>query len=169
MTELETLQRAKMYMEKLANGIDPITEADVPEDDIINNVRLSRCFFYVCGVLDQAIDRERKKSSKNLPAFQMSVQELGQLKPLDRPAQISELVNEINARIDQNRMKKLAATSITNWLVELGMLEVPEGREQQTTHGQGRKSRHFHRGADRLQGRIYRDPIYPRSSAIYPG
>ena len=47
MTDLETIKRAKLYMEKLANGIDPITDKEAPEDDIINNVRLSRCFFYV--------------------------------------------------------------------------------------------------------------------------
>lgn len=47
MTELETLQRAQMYMEKLANGINPIDGSIVPEGDVVNNVRLSRCFFYV--------------------------------------------------------------------------------------------------------------------------
>ena len=50
MTELEIMQRAKTYMEKLANGIDPITDREVPEEDIIQNVRLSRCFFYVADV-----------------------------------------------------------------------------------------------------------------------
>ena len=55
MTELETLQRAKMYMEKLAQGIDPITGVELPEDSALNNVRLARCFFYVSGVLDRVI------------------------------------------------------------------------------------------------------------------
>lgn len=36
MTELETIQRAKMYMDKLANGINPIDDTRVPEDDTIN-------------------------------------------------------------------------------------------------------------------------------------
>ena len=45
MTELENLQRAKGYMDKLANGIDPFTGAEAPAEDVINNVHLSRCFF----------------------------------------------------------------------------------------------------------------------------
>ena len=45
MTELEILKHAKMYIDKLANGIDPITDHEVPEGDIVNNVRLARCFF----------------------------------------------------------------------------------------------------------------------------
>ena len=33
MTELETLERAKMYMEKLANGINPIDDTVIPDED----------------------------------------------------------------------------------------------------------------------------------------
>ena len=47
MTELEKIERAKMYMDKLANGINPIDDSVVPDEDIVNNVRLSRCFFFV--------------------------------------------------------------------------------------------------------------------------
>ena len=41
MTELETLQRAKMYLDKLANGIDPLTDVPVPDNDCINQIRIS--------------------------------------------------------------------------------------------------------------------------------
>ena len=43
MTELEIMHRAKMYMEKLAQGIDPISDQEIPEDSVLNNVRLARC------------------------------------------------------------------------------------------------------------------------------
>lgn len=56
MTELEKVQRAKMYMEKLANGINPIDDTMAPEEDIINHVRLSRCFFFVADMLQQVIE-----------------------------------------------------------------------------------------------------------------
>ena len=38
MTELEILQHAKDYLDKLAKGIDPLTDREVPENDIINNI-----------------------------------------------------------------------------------------------------------------------------------
>lgn len=34
MTELETIERAKMYLDKMANGIDPLSDKPVPETDI---------------------------------------------------------------------------------------------------------------------------------------
>lgn len=56
MTELETMKRAKMYIDKLANGINPLDNTNVSEDDIINNVRISRCFFYISNILRQVIE-----------------------------------------------------------------------------------------------------------------
>ena len=65
MTELETLERAKMYLEKLANGINPVDGIPVPDEDVINNVRLSRCFFYVADVLRQVIENGGVSPQKN--------------------------------------------------------------------------------------------------------
>ena len=47
MTELEKIVYAKTFIDKLANGINPINDTPIPEGDTVNNVRLSRCFFFV--------------------------------------------------------------------------------------------------------------------------
>ena len=39
MTEIEIIARAQMYLEKLANGVNPLTDEEVAENDVINNVR----------------------------------------------------------------------------------------------------------------------------------
>lgn len=41
---------------QLANGIDPFSDKPVPDGDIINNVKLSRCFFYISGILEKVIE-----------------------------------------------------------------------------------------------------------------
>lgn len=56
MQEMDKLKRARMYMEKLAEGIDPITDTELPSDSVLNNVRLSRCFAYVARVLGRLVD-----------------------------------------------------------------------------------------------------------------
>ena len=43
--QAEIMQHAKEYLDKLARGIDPLTGREVPEDKIINNVRISRRLF----------------------------------------------------------------------------------------------------------------------------
>lgn len=78
MTETEKLQRAKMYIDKLANGINPIDDADVPENDTINDIRLSRCLFYVSDILRQAIENGGtvKKKSKKKEMFNISFEDI---------------------------------------------------------------------------------------------
>ena len=53
MTELEKIAYAKSFIDKLANGTNPLDDTPIPENDIANNVRLSRCFFYVSDILRQ--------------------------------------------------------------------------------------------------------------------
>ena len=81
MTELETMQRAKMYLDKLAQGIDPITNQEVPEDSILNNVRLARCFFYVSDVLEQVIANGGVIGGKpKLQAFSITMEQLSKFR-----------------------------------------------------------------------------------------
>ena len=67
MIDTKKLATAKVWIEKLANGINPLNDELVKEDDIINNVNISRCLFYVTELLDEikaetAVDREGRKA-----------------------------------------------------------------------------------------------------------
>jgi hydroxymethylpyrimidine pyrophosphatase-like HAD family hydrolase len=68
MTEVERIAYAKSFIDKLANGINPIDDTPIPDGDIANHVRLSRCFFYVSGILQKEIDSERRKEAKTKKA-----------------------------------------------------------------------------------------------------
>ena len=129
MTELEIMQRAKTYMEKLANGIDPITDREVPEEDIIQNVRLSRCFFYVADVLRQLIDLggipQKGDPGKKAP-FSLSLEKRDLYDFSTFPVTISVIAQQLNALADDAMMQKLKTTSITGFLVQSGLLESRE-------------------------------------------
>lgn len=64
MTEADKIAHARVYMEKLANGINPLTNQVVPDADLINNVRISRCFFYVAQLLK---DLEEQANPVRIP------------------------------------------------------------------------------------------------------
>lgn len=55
MTELEKMIRAESYIRKMADGINPITGVNVADDDMVNNVRITRCLYYVSDILRQVI------------------------------------------------------------------------------------------------------------------
>ncbi len=124
MTELETLERAKMYMEKLANGINPIDGSMIPDEDVVNNVRLSRCFFYVADVLRQVIDNggvATQKKGKKEP-FALPVEKRNGFAFSDVPLTISEIVKNINDLVTDENMTKLTTPMVTDWLVSINVL-----------------------------------------------
>ena len=130
MTELETMQRAKMYLDKLAQGIDPITNQEVPEDSVLNNVRLARCFFYVSDVLGKVIDNGGMIGGKpKLQAFTISADQLARVQISQELVRVTQLVDMISEAVDNPQMKKLSTTTITNWLMERGFLEKQIGAD----------------------------------------
>ena len=146
MTELEKIERAKMYMDKLANGIDPISDKEVPEDDIINNVRLSRCFFFVSDVLRQVLENggvgKRKKVGRlvKIP-FELSYEQRKNYNYSDSPISISEISRRISALSENESMSQMKYGSITGWLAQIGMLEtslLATGRQTKRPTSAGR-------------------------------
>lgn len=128
MTELEKMQRAKMYIDKMANGINPIDDAPAADSDMINNVRLSRCLFYVSDVLRQVIDNNgiigKAKSSKK--AFFLSADSINNFSFSETPIPVSEITKRLNDLADLEVCYKLKHSAITNWLISIGALEIRE-------------------------------------------
>ena len=124
MTELEILQHAKDYLDKLAKGIDPLTDREVPENDIINNVRVSRCLFYVSDVLRQVIEKgglKKTPKAAGIP-FGLSAEQINRFQLFEQPAYISAITERINSLTEDGNMRRLSHRSITAFLEREGYL-----------------------------------------------
>lgn len=126
MTENEKLQRAQMYISKLANGINPLNDNPVDQNEIIKNERISRCLRYVSEVLDGIIKSngktDNKKKVKKLPFF-LSPEARSEFVSSEIPMTASEIARYLNSLADLNVSYKLKVTDIINWLVVAGLLE----------------------------------------------
>ena len=96
MTELEKMQREKMCIDKLANGIDPLTDNEMTDDRTLNNVRVSRCLFYVSEVLGKVIDnggevgRKSKKTEpkQKLLPFEITAEQGAMVEISEQPSEL---------------------------------------------------------------------------------
>ncbi|MGN1344142.1 MAG: hypothetical protein ACI4U3_06140 [Traorella sp.] len=116
--ELELLNRAKMYMDKLANGIHPVTGEVLPDSDVVNDIKVSRCLFYILNVLQHVIDNRgvvSKKSNKK-ETFSITQEELNQYDYSNQWLSVSQIAQHISSLVKNEQMKRLKTTSITNWL-----------------------------------------------------
>ncbi len=132
MTEKEILEQAKRYVDSLANGINPLTDEPIDENDIVNNIRISRCLFYVSGILDKVLrgDKNVISKSKRLK-FAISAEQLEGFQYSEVPLCVTVLADRISDLSTDENMRKLSANKITNWLVKSGFLEKriePTGR-----------------------------------------
>jgi len=124
MTEKEITIRAKDYVDKLANGINPITDMPVTENDCVNNIRISRCLFYVSDLLRQVIANGgvvRRGSNKR--PFSITEEELTNFNYSHTPLYLSEIVRRINTLTNTSNMKKLSYNDVMNYLIDEGYME----------------------------------------------
>ena len=124
MTEIETIARAQMYLEKLANGVNPLTDTEVNENDVVNNVRISRCLFYVSGILKQIVDNKGKFKVEmpDRAEYTVTPEQLAKFAFSEQPVSISELTKRLNDLMNQMYVKELKRGVITDWLTDIGML-----------------------------------------------
>lgn len=133
----ELLIRAKDYVTSLANGINPLTGEILPDTDITNNIRISRCLFYVSNVLDDVIAKTKivkepfSITCENLERFEYSAEGIT----------VSEITARINSLVDTTYMKDLKSTDITRWFENIGFLTKTtiEGKTQKIPTELGRE------------------------------
>ncbi|MBE6933365.1 MAG: hypothetical protein E7464_08305 [Ruminococcaceae bacterium] len=128
MTELELMQRAKMYMDKLAQGVDPISGQSLSDDSALNNVRLTRCFFYVADVLGRVISNGGVIGQRSGAArFVITPEQISRVKIMDKPIRITEFTELLYQAVDDPEMKRPSVKKITDWLLAKGLLVKKNG------------------------------------------
>ncbi len=130
MTELEKIEYAKSFIDKLANGINPIDGSEIPDSDVVSNVRLSRCFFFVSDILRQVIENGgvkpeeqiKEKKPRRLP-YTLTPEQAQSFEFSDSPISLTEIINRIIAIGPVGGVRKFPKSKLTKWLFYLGLIE----------------------------------------------
>ncbi len=172
MEKTKMLLRAKSYLELLAKGIDPISGREVPEDTVLGQERLRKCFSFVAGVLEEAVEQHglislpenekngayevaRRKAPFFLPALPR------ERIPISGEAlTTAAFVKNINIAVDAESMEKLSLTTLNRWLKKQGLVE--ESKERTTVQ---RTVRHVTPAAAGV-GILERSAVDPRTGEL---
>ena len=132
-TELETMKHAKEYIDKLANGIDPFSDKPVPDGDIINNVKLSRCFFYISGILEKVIENGGEAAKPQVTEAVRPNKRGSVVITVEARVKFRCFINDVSLStfIDSDVSVKLKGSAIADWLTVIGMLTeetLPNGK-----------------------------------------
>lgn len=121
MEETEKIALAKSWVQHLANGINPIDGSELKDDDIVNNVHISRCLFYVADILGKYSERRTKSNVSRHEKFDSSVIQLDNYIYSDAIT-ISEFARKVKILIPET-MKVVSYKSMVSWLMHKGFIE----------------------------------------------
>lgn len=117
------LELAIQYVERMSEGIHPVTNQEIIEDSIVNDPNVIRCLFFIQDVLEQ-IKRNHGIIMTNKCAkaetFPFEVLKDFQYR---KDNSITHIMNQINEPIAGTTIKKLSYVRVTRWLRENGYLE----------------------------------------------
>lgn len=115
--DAKKLDTAILYLQRIADGNNPINNMPAEEDSVLNNPNVIRCMYFVKEVLEEVkrndgfVGRKPKKSEK--AEFPMESLESFTYQE-DKP--ITRFVEQINSAIDENRFQKISYKPIQDWL-----------------------------------------------------
>ena len=122
MTELEKIAYTKSFIDKLANGINPLDDTPISEGDIANNVRLSRCFFYVSDILGRVYENGGVgKVEKTMP-FSITPVQLSNFEISPYSISGSEISKKLSSLVKNPLMKSFSVLKLNQWLIQKGLL-----------------------------------------------
>ncbi len=132
MEKVELIERAKMYLKLLSNGVHPVTGADVPKDSAFLDVKVKKCFEFITEVLDEYIElsskveeleHERENNTiviSKKQGFYITPEQCDSIKLSKKPISVLAFMKNINSVIDTVTTEKLSSTRINKWLNDRG-------------------------------------------------
>ena len=130
MTERERMGYAKIYLEKMADGINPLNGEPVAPDDLVRDPHIANCLLYVADIVaavlenggteEQAEPRERRPRRAE---YYITDEQRSQMQTDTSPVYVSDIARELSKFSKENGCKQLTAAKLNLWLLSIGMLE----------------------------------------------
>ena len=120
--DLEKLENAIIYVERIAEGKNPVNNTIADSDDVMNDPIIIRSMFFVKDVLAELKDnngiigKTGGNKKKEFPIETLDSFQYSGVKTITR------LTEQLNSGIDETVYKKLSYRTITDWLKRNGYL-----------------------------------------------
>jgi hypothetical protein len=135
MDNTELVERAKMYLKLLSDGVHPITGVEIPNDSVFMDEKVLKCFDFITDILDEYVDLKKKvkkleaEKDKNTVViykkqeFNITREQIDSIKLSKEPVTVLSFMKNINSVIDSDTVEKLSSTRINKWLTDKGFFE----------------------------------------------
>lgn len=122
--DLTKLDTAIMYVQRIAEGYNPVTNAEAENDSVLNNPNVIRCMYFVKEVLQEVkrndgIITNTKTRAKKIAFPYEILQEFC----YQEDKSIAYLLRQIHQPVEGQNIKKISPQTVTGWLKRAGYLK----------------------------------------------
>lgn len=116
------MDKAKILLQKIAKGIDPLTGEIVPEESFLNDPGVIRCFYFLIDVLDYTASGAYDKPGWRMARFCITPEQKNKVRFVSPRTGVNEFAKCVNMCIDPCRSKKLTGVVLNKGLKRMGIL-----------------------------------------------
>ena len=133
LNDIEKIEKAKIILQKIAGGTNPISGEPIEGDNFLNDPRIIRCFYYVAEVLDNVVQGNYMKN--RISDFQITEEQKSQVIFIEGNIGVNQIAKCINQLINPLVSKRVSGVAINNGLKRMGILSETidnEGKKRTT-------------------------------------
>lgn len=165
------LNVAIKYVERIADGCNPVNNAPLENDVILNNPNVIRCMYFIKDVLEEVRNNGGMIGGKNgkEPALPFPLEILDRFSYAEDKS-ITHVLNQIYEPIADMNVKKVSVTRVTAALKEGGyLLEEPDSETGKTRKVPSAKGGELgiYLVEREYNGRMYQSVTYNRNAQEY--
>lgn len=126
--DMKKLETAIIYLQRIADGNNPVNNMPADEDSVLNNPNVIRCMYFVKEVLEKVYDNNGhiqehiKKSDKPTRAENMFPFEVLEKFEYREDKTINNLINQIYEPVKDTNIRKISGKKVNDWLIASGFV-----------------------------------------------
>lgn len=165
------LEVAIKYVERIADGCNPVNNVPLENDDILNDPNIIRCMYFIKDVLKEVRNNGGFIGGKNgkEPVLPFPIEILDRFSYMEDKS-ITHVLNQIYEPIADMNVKKVSVTKITAALKEEGyLLDEPNTETGKTRKVPSKKGRELgiYTVEREYNGRMYESVTYNQNAQKY--
>ena len=136
MTDIDILKRAQEYIQKLSQGINPLTDEPTAESDVTRQPRIQNCLAYLAQYLSVRVTKEEHMCEPvRKGGFSITEEEKAALFSVDGTVYLKDMVDHINSVAAKKGCYKFQPKWLNDYLLNIGMLKIQDGHKIPTEEG----------------------------------
>ena len=140
MDKILKIERAKMYLNLLSNGINPVSGQTISPESGFPDEKIRNCFAFITEILDEYVDLTKRveELEKGIDSnkvvitkklkFAVTEEQCSKIRLSEKPITVMAFMKNINMVIDDNTMVKLSSTRLKKWLMNRGLFSASKAQ-----------------------------------------